>query len=278
MDELQPVRDMSHTPLFQVMFILQNAPWDAETFEELEARPVPLQFGTAKFDLTLSMAEREDGLEAYFEFNTDLYEKATVESMLDHLEVLAAGIIENPQQQISELPLLKASEQQQILHDWNNTAVSYNDNSTMPGLISAQAAATPNAEAILFEDQVISYAELEIRSNRLANYLAGRGVGKGDIVALSIDRSPEVVTGILGIMKTGAAYVPLDPTYPEERLAYMLQDSGASMVVTRETLIADLPQHELVSTCFDRDASAIDASSGDVPAANIDTNLSLIHI
>jgi pristinamycin I synthase-3/4 len=271
-DELQPVRDMSHTPLFQVMFILQNAPWDAETFEELEARPVPLKFGTAKFDLTLSMAEREDGLEAYFEFNTDLYEKSTVERMLDHLEVLAAGIIENPQQRISELPLLKADEQQQILYNWNNTAVSYNDNSTMPGLISAQAAATPNAEAILFEDQVISYAELEIRSNRLANYLAGRGVGKGDIVALSIDRSPEVVTGILGIMKTGAAYVPLDPTYPKDRLAYMLQDSGASMVVTRATLITDLPQHELATTCFDRDASAIAASVSDAPAAVINTN------
>ncbi|MDG2156241.1 MAG: non-ribosomal peptide synthase/polyketide synthase, partial [Gammaproteobacteria bacterium] len=271
-DELQPVRDMSHTPLFQVMFILQNAPWDAENFEELKARPVPLQFGTAKFDLTLSMAERKDGLEAYFEFNTDLYEKATVERMLDHLEVLAAGIIENPQQQINELPLLKVSEQQQILHSWNNTAVNYNDNSTMPGLISAQATVTPDAQALLFEDQVISYAELEIRSNRLANYLVGRGVGKGDVVALSIDRSPEVVTGILGIMKTGAAYVPMDPTYPKERLAYMLQDSGASMVVTRETLIADLPQHELATTCFDRDASAIEASNNDTPAAIIDTN------
>ncbi|MDG1462564.1 MAG: amino acid adenylation domain-containing protein, partial [Gammaproteobacteria bacterium] len=271
-DELQPVRDMSHTPLFQVMFILQNAPWDAESFDDLQARPVEIQFGTAKFDLTLSMAEREDGLEAYFEFNTDLYEKATVERMLDHLEVLAFGIIQNPEKPISELPLLKVTEQQQILHDWNDTAVSYNDNSTIPHIISAQAAATPNADALIYKDQIISYAELEIRSNKLAHYLSDQGVGKGDIVALSIDRSPEVVTGILGIMKTGAAYVPLDPTYPKDRLAYMLQDSGASMVVTRTALIGDLPQHNLPTTCFDRDAEAIQASAADMPIASLDTN------
>jgi len=271
-DELQPVRDMSHTPLFQVMFILQNAPWDSVSFSDLEARPVDLDFGTAKFDLTLSMAERADGLEAYFEFNTDLYEKATIERMLDHFEVIARSVTANPEQNIATLDMLTATEQQTLLYDWNDTAEAFAASSNLPALIAKQVALAPEQTAIWFADERLSYAEMNAGANRLAHYLIERGIGKGDIVALSLERSAHIVIGILAIMKTGAAYVPVDPTYPEDRRAYMLEDSAAALILTQQHLLANMPPHQAQVVCIDAEAEQIAACVSDNPTVHINTH------
>jgi len=239
-EALQPQRDMSHTPLFQVAFALQNAPMETLALPGLALTPVELDTGTAKFDLTLTMAERPDGLGGAIEYNTDLFDAATIRRMVGHFQILLQGIVAHPRLPISRLPLLREAERQELLVAWNATHVPYPaawaDTTCAHELFEAQVAQRPDAVALTFEGCALSYAELDRQANQLAHYLQKLGVGPEVLVGISTDRSPEMIVGILGTLKAGGAYLPLDPTYPPERLAFMMQDAQISVLLTQQHL------------------------------------------
>ncbi|MBE9212893.1 amino acid adenylation domain-containing protein [Plectonema cf. radiosum LEGE 06105] len=229
-DELQLVRSLSYTPLFQVMFLLQNASIQPLILEDLSWSPINSDNGTAKFDLTLSMSETANGLIGSFEYNQDLFKVSTIERMIGHWQTLLQAIVENPQQKLYELPLLTVSEQQQLLVEWNQTQVNY-PQSSIDQLFEIQVEKIPDSIAIVDENQQLTYQELNIRSNQLANYLIKLGVKPETRVGICVERRINMVIGLLAILKAGGAYVPLDPKYPQERLSYMLKDAEVSVLI-----------------------------------------------
>jgi len=239
-EELQPQRDLSHTPLFQVMFVLDTAPMGTLELPGLTLSPVEVSSGTATFDLTLSMTSGPAGLGGYVEYNTDLFDRATIERMVGHFQTLLEGIVTNPEQPISRLPILTEAEQQQLLVGWNETAIDFPRETCIHHLFEAQVEARPDAVATTYEGQQLTYAELNRRANQLAHYLQKLGVGPEVLVGISTERSPEMVVGILGTLKAGGAYLPLDPTYPQGRLALMLEDSQVPVLLTQERLVERL--------------------------------------
>ncbi|MCP4927635.1 MAG: amino acid adenylation domain-containing protein [Gammaproteobacteria bacterium] len=266
-DKLHPTRDMSHAPLFQVAFILQNTPWDqSATLHDLEISPIELDYGVSKFDLSLVMAERREGLLVHFEYNTDLYNRETIDHMVGHFETLLEAIVQDQQQPISSLPLLTEAENQQILYDWNATDVPYADTSCIHTLIEERTEAQPTAPAILYLNECISFAELNQRANQIANYLISEGAGPGVIVGLCLERSPDLVAALLGVFKSGAAYVPLDPKYPSNRLEWMLTDSQAPLLITHSLLKDSLPPSNAKAVCIDNDWPEISQQPTSNPA------------
>jgi amino acid adenylation domain-containing protein len=219
-EALQPERNLSHQPLFQVMFILQNAPMPALELPDLTLSSLERESSTAKFDLTMSMEDTEQGLVGSLEYNTDLFDTATISRMLEHFQTLLEGIVTKPDQRLSDLPLLTEPERQQLLVEWNDTQTDYPCDKCIHQLFEAQVQQTPDAVAVVFQDQQLTYHELNIRANQLAHHLRSLGVGSDGLVGICVERSLEMVIGMLGILKAGGTYVPLDPDYPSERLAY----------------------------------------------------------
>ncbi len=238
-EELAPARDGRSTPLFQVLFALQNAAPGTLRFPGLAMEPVETESGLAKFDLLLAIAEAGEGLSATFEYSVDLFEAATIERLADRFNGLLQSVVADPERRVSELPVLSAAERRQVLLTWNETATGYPRNTTLPELFAFWAGRTPAAEALRFGAEVLTYGELDARSNQLACHLQSLGVAPGGLVGVCLERSPELVVTLLAVVKAGAAYLPLDPAYPAERRAWMLEDAGASAVVTRESLEAD---------------------------------------
>jgi len=241
-EKLQPERNLNHNPIFQVMFAFQNA-----ATEELKLPGLNLNFlnfdrQAATFDLSVSMQDGKSGVQGKFEYNTDLFNADTIRRMVEHFQILLAGIVEHPEQQLSSLPLLSATQQQELLVEWNNTRVNYSQNQCVHQLFEAQVERTPNNIAIAFVEQQITYSHLNAQANQLAHYLQKMGVGTEVIVGICIERSLEMVIGLLAILKTGGAYLPLDPRLPKERLALMLEDAQVSVVLTQEKLLAVLPE------------------------------------
>jgi amino acid adenylation domain-containing protein len=231
-EAVAPPRDLSRHPLFQVVFALQNAPMTELTLPELTLHPVALTGSTTKVDLALFMAEGEAGLVAGLEYRTDLFDRPTVVRMLGHFRTLLAGIVAQPQQHVAALPLLSVAERHQLLHGWNDTATAYPQSMRLHQLVDAAVARGPDAIAISADGQHLTYRELHQRANQLANHLQRHGVGPDVLVALCIERASELTIGLLGTLKAGGAYLPLDPTYPAERLSFMLQDSRAPVLIT----------------------------------------------
>ncbi len=258
-EELQPERSLSHTPLFQVMLMLDNEPAEQAEFAGLKLSQLQSNTGTAKFDLSLALKDTGRELIGALEYNCDLFDSVTIARMTGHLLNLFAGAVTNPDQKLSDLPLLSAEEAQSLLVDWNETRVDYQDNRAVHQLIEAQAAATPDAVAVEFGAASLSFAELNARANQVAQHLRALGVGPDVAVGLCVERSIEMVVGLLGILKAGGAYVPLDPTYPQERLAFMLADAQIPVLLTQEHLVAGLPQHEAAVVCLDADWPLIGA-------------------
>src|SRR5829696_8124404 len=242
-EELQPERDLSHTPLFQVLFVLQNASLDQLHLEGLELHPLEVNSEKAKFDLTFTVVEESDGLRAILRYNTDLFEAATIERMMDHFQVLLEGILINPEKSVSQLPLLGEAESRQLLVEWNQTHVSYPAHSSIHELFERQVERTPEAIALICEEQSLSYEELNGRANQLAHQLRTLGVGPEVLVGILMERSVEMVVSLLAVLKAGGAYVPLDPQYPAERLTFMLEDSQVGILLAHRHLLEDLPQH-----------------------------------
>ncbi|NEO97867.1 MAG: amino acid adenylation domain-containing protein, partial [Symploca sp. SIO2E9] len=256
-EALQPERDLSYTPLFQVMFALQDETLSQVELTGLRVSPLQLASQTAKFDLTLAMENRADGLVGWWEYSTDLFDASTIERMTGHWVTLLEGIVSNPQQRISQLPLLTKVEQQQLLIDWNDTQVDYPQNQSIHQLFEEQVERTPNAVAVVFENQTLTYCELNSRANQLAHHLRSLGVTSDTLVGLCVERSLEMVVGLLGILKAGGAYVPLDPDYPTERLSFMLEDAQLSVILTQQQLVESLRQHQARVLCLDSDKETI---------------------
>ncbi|MUG97805.1 amino acid adenylation domain-containing protein [Scytonema sp. UIC 10036] len=258
-EELQPERSLSYNPLFQVMFTL-NTPKQSFELPGLSIAPLELCLSTSKFDLTLFAEETEQGLRLIWEYNTDLFEQATITRMSGHLQTTLEGIVANPQQRISELPLLTETEKNQLLVEWNNTKADYTLE-CIDKLFEAQVERTPNAVAVEFENQQLTYRELNNRANQLAHYLQSFGVGPDVAVGICIQRSLEMVVGLLGILKAGGAYVPLDPAYPQDRLSFMLSDSQVTVLLTSEKLATALPKHNAQTICLDTHWATINQES-----------------
>lgn len=250
-EELQPQRNLSFDPICQVFFMLQNVPTAPLKLAGINLSIEPVYTGTAKSDLTLWAIEQPDYLDVTAEFNTDIFDAATIQRMMGHYVTLLEAVVEQPDERISRLPLLTREEREQILGRWNATQLDYPRDKTIPDLFAEQVARTPNATAVVFEDRELTYRELDHRADALAAQLREQGAGRDVPIAICAERSLEMIVGLLGILKSGAAYVPLDPTYPKERLAFMLQDSQARVLVTHTSMLPRLPAHQAAVVCVD---------------------------
>lgn len=264
-DALQPQRNLNYSPLFQVMFVLLNTPPGKLELPGLSLTPLEIETQTAKFDLTLLMTETEQGLSGSLEYNCDLFEEGTITRMMGHFVTLLEGIVANPEERISQLPLLTQPEQKQLLVEWNNTQTKYPADKCIHQLFEEQVQRTPNAVAVVYDNQQLTYHELNTCANGLAHYLQSLGVKPDTLVGLCVERSLHTIIGILGILKAGGAYVPLDPDYPSDRLAYMLNDSQVCVLVTQEKLLTSLPEHSARVVCLDQDWQDISHESKDNP-------------
>src|SRR5256884_1704243 len=260
-EELQSERDLSHSPLFQVMLVLQNAPREALRLGELELRAAGVTNETAKFDLTLELAESVEGVDGVWQYNTDLFDGETIERLSSHFQTLLEAIVREPEQTVSELELLTSAERAQLIVEWNQTTREYPQQQCLHELFEAQVARTPEAVAVVYQEQQVTYAELNARANQLAHYLQNLGVGPEVLVGICVERSVEMVVGLLGILKAGGAYGPLDPEYPQQRLSFMIEDAQVSVLLTQQRLLASLPSHETRVCCLDRDREEISQQS-----------------
>jgi amino acid adenylation domain-containing protein len=255
-EELQPVRSLSHSPVFQVMFVLQNTPQPKLEIDGLRLEAATVEGGTTKFDLTLSMAEGSSGLKGTFEYDTDLFDAETIKRLAGNLGRLLENITQEPEQRISRLSLLTEVEKK-LIERWNATTRNYNREQCLHELFEAQAARTPDSVALVVGDRKYSYRELDERANQLARHLRELGVGPEVLVGILMDRSVEMVLGLLGVLKAGGAYVPLDPAYPRERLLWMLADAAVAVLLTESKYAAGLPQTRAQVVCVDTDSEAI---------------------
>ncbi|ASS74674.1 hypothetical protein CIG75_06610 [Tumebacillus algifaecis] len=262
-EELQPMRDASRSPLFQVMFNFLDSPHEELHFGGLTLTHSEVLNGTAKFDLTLYVEDGADGIKGNFEYNLDLFEAATVERMAGHLQTLLEGIVIRPELSVVELPMLTDAELEQELQGWNDTKRPYPQDRCVHQLVEEQAEKRPDAVATLFDGTELTYAQLNARANQLAHHLRQHGVRPDALVGLCVERSHDLVIGMLGILKAGGAYVPLDPAYPAERLAFMQRDTGLSVIVAQAHLLERLPQNGVQTICLDRDHAAIAAERTD---------------
>lgn len=240
-EAMQPERSLSHTPLFQVMFVLQNAPAPELQLPELIIQGLELDVVTSKFDITLAMRESEQGLEGFVEYNTDLFKSETIERLMGHYQQLLKAVVANPDAPLSGLSLLTPQEKIQQ-QQWQQLEADYPQNLCVHQLFEAQAARTPEATAVVYGEQQLSYRQLNEHANQLGHYLREQGVGPEVRVGICLEKSPELLVAVLGVLKAGGAYVPLDPGYPSERLKYMLENAAATLVLTHSNLISILPE------------------------------------
>jgi amino acid adenylation domain-containing protein len=289
-ERLRPTRDASRSPLFQVMISWEKAQRTGEaagpantsgsaSHPHLAAETLITEQRGAPFDLTLQVYEAADGLTVAFQYNADLFDQATIERMAGHFQTLLTGIADDPTQTIGQLPLLTEAERRQTVIAWNDTARDEPGEVCLHDLIAGQVARTPDARALVCEDQRLTYAELDRRANQLARRLQSLGVGPDVLVGVLMERSVEMVVALLGTIKAGGAYVPLDPEYPAERLAYMASDAQTPVLLTQERLLDRLPAaaqsnsegedgatNRPVTLCLDRDWADI-AREGDAPVS-----------
>jgi amino acid adenylation domain-containing protein len=259
-EELNPVRDMSRSPLFQVMIIQQNAFQRSNGFGSLKALPYSAAGGTAKVDLLLNVSDGGGDLRCVFEYNTDLYDAATIDRMLENYEALLEQVVGDASQRVSEMSLLRAEQRRKQLVEWNATAAEYPRDKCIHQLIEEQVARTPDTAAVIFGSGQLNYRELNGQANQLACYLMGRGVKSGDRVGIYLERSLSLMVVLLAVQKCGAAYVPLDPAYPAERLRLVVEDADLACVVTLWPLQTGMPEYNGTVICIDRESEAIAAA------------------
>jgi amino acid adenylation domain-containing protein len=264
---LQPARDMSHHPVFQVLFAFQNIPRPPFELAGLTMAPVEIDSGTAMFDLTLFMEEKQQSLVGTFEYNADLFDAATISRMMAHFQNLLDAIIADPERRISDFLFLTEPERRQLLVDWNDTKADYPRENCIHEWFESQVQRTPERVAVVFEDRRMTYVELNRRSNQLAGHLKSLGVGPEVLVGIHMEPALEMVVGLFGILKAGGAYVPLDPTYPRERLAFMLDDAKVSVLLTQDRLMESLPEHRATAVCLDSGWEAIARESDQSPVS-----------
>jgi len=264
-EALQPQRDMSHSPLFQVAFILQNAPLDKIELPDLTILPFQAENKSSKYDLTLNVAETEDGLALSLEYNTDLFEQTTAQRTLQHYRNLLNAVLENPKEKIAYLDYISAEEKQRALFDWNQTQTPFEKEAVVQQIFEALAEEHPDTPALQFGQQILTYGQLNERANQLAHYLIATGLQNDEIVGISMPRSLDVPVAMLAILKAGGAFLSIDPTYPQERIAYMIEDSGLKYVITHKSLSETLPLNGKPVLCLDSDNEKIAAQPKNNP-------------
>ncbi|MEM8718482.1 MAG: amino acid adenylation domain-containing protein [Cyanobacteria bacterium P01_G01_bin.39] len=274
-EELQPERDLSYNPLFQAKFRLENIPRPIE-IPELTITPLKQTEFAAKLDLSLDMYETTSGLVGGFEYNTDLFKPETINRLIGHFRTLLEGIVSNPNCRLTELPILTPAETQQILLDWNDTQIEFPSNLCFHQIFEVQVAKTPNNIALVFQEQELTYAELEQKSNELANYLVSLGVQPEVRVGICCDRSFELIIAFLAVLKAGGAYVPLDPVYPQSRLDYIVQDSQISILLTQTKHQDQFPDSNLTIINLD-DPTPSPTPSPSAPSAHPDNLAYIIY-
>ncbi|RKH55730.1 non-ribosomal peptide synthetase, partial [Corallococcus llansteffanensis] len=252
-EALQPERSLSHTPLFQTMLAVQNMPMEEAKLPGLVLKPVELSSGTSKFDVSVFFTEMPQGLSGAVEYSTELFEAGTIRRMVEHLRVLMEGVVAKPEEAVGRLPMLTEAERQQVLVTWNQTQAEYPRDATIPQLFEAQARMTPDAVAVISGKQRLTYREVEAKANQLAHRLRTLGVGPESRVGLCVERTADVVVGTMGILKAGGAYLPLDPSYPKERLGWLLEDAQGPALVAHSHLLESLPAFTAQAVCLDRD-------------------------
>ncbi|HST61184.1 MAG TPA: amino acid adenylation domain-containing protein, partial [Longimicrobium sp.] len=263
-------RSLSHAPLFQVVFTLQEGEGAGAALPGLTVSGVAAAREIAKFDLSLALTATAQGLRGGLTYATDLFERGTIEGMLGHLERVLEQVAADPDVRLSRLELLGEAERARVLEEWNRTDTEYPADRCIHELFEAQAERTPDAAALVFEDETLSYAELNERANRLAHHLAGLGVGPETRVGICLERGTEMIVSVLAVLKAGGAYVPLDPAYPAERLAFVLADAAVPVLVTQESLRAALPAGDGVAVVsVDGDGARIAAESAENPARGV---------
>jgi amino acid adenylation domain-containing protein len=251
-EELNPERGVNRTPLFQVMFAFQNTPEANLALSELKLTPLKSKSATAKFDLTLEVEEQTEGLLVTFEYSTDLFAPETIERLLAHFQNLLTGVVADPAQRVADLTLLSQTERDQQLVGWNETRADFPLDTCVHRLFEAQVVRTPEAIAAEFQGEQLTYRELNRRANQLAHYLQKQGVGPEVLVGICVERRLEMLVSMLGVLKAGGGYVPLDPKYPRERTAFMIEDAGLSLVLTHQRLSADIPAGNARLLCIEQ--------------------------
>ncbi len=262
-DELSPRRDMSRAPLFQVKLVLHNTPREQLSLASLRLEGFGLEHKKIKLDLNLMFEERADQLMGALNYSTDLFDLRTAQAMVEHLRVLLAAAVADPKQPVGQLPLMSQEEREQVLYGWNDTRQEYGEAQCVQEMFEQQVRKTPGGVAVVYEGEMMSYEELNRRANQLGHYLRRLGVEAEVRVALSLPRGLSMIVGLLGVVKAGGTYVPLDLTCPPQRLANMLEDSGAAVVLTEEPIRKTLPAHWAQTICLDRDWPEIAAESAD---------------
>ncbi|ELR97036.1 non-ribosomal peptide synthetase [Gloeocapsa sp. PCC 73106] len=270
-EELNPERDLSYSPLFQVKFRLENAASEEIELPNLTISPLKQANVTTKLDLSLDLYNTPGGIVGAFEYNKDLFTSDRIARMVQHFCQLLASIVDNPDQLISELFLLTASEKQQILKEWNQTQIPYSQDLCFHQLFERQVEKTPENIALVFEEQQLTYAELNRRSNQLAHYLQKSGVKPEIKVGIYLERSVEMIIAFLGIMKAGGAYVPIDPVYKSDRIAYILADAQTPILLTAKNLLTEIPDYQGQRICLDQDWSKIATESEENPITQVTT-------
>lgn len=244
-EELHPERDIGRSPLFQVMFTLQDTPMPSPQFPGLELSPWPVETATTKYDLVLSFSKAEKKISALMAFNTDLFDPQTIDRLIGHLKSLLHSIANAPDTRLSSLELLTAAESRRLLLEWSGTAAvaaSPHPNYSLHRLFEAQVERTPDSVAVTFENEQLTYRQLDRRANQLAHHIQRFGVGPETPVGICMERSLEMVVALLGVLKAGGAYVPLDPVYPRQRLSHMLRDTRAPVLLSQAHLAVELPR------------------------------------
>ena len=252
-DAVRPDRGAGHNPLFQVMFGFQKAPDAALAIGGVKVTPLVVHSGTSKFDLLVEMQEIAAGMQCFLEYSLDLFDDTTAARFIEHFRTLLEGIVRDPERSVDDLPLLTEAERRRILVDWNATQADYPRTSCVHDLVTAQAIRTPDAIAVEFESETLTYRELDRGSDMLASHLRTLGVGPDVMVGVFLERSLEMVIGLLGILKAGGAYLPLDPSFPPDRVAYMVSDAQAPVILTQERLVPSLPAHDAKQVLLDSD-------------------------
>ncbi|MEP6490690.1 amino acid adenylation domain-containing protein [Microcoleus vaginatus GB2-A3] len=266
-EELQPERKLGQNPLFQVMFILEP-PIATLDSDDWQVRQMDVHAGTSKCDLYLELDERPEGIIGRFEYDTDLFDAPTISQMVGHFITLLESIVANPDQSISKLSLLTTAERQQLIN-WNATEANYSSNKCVHQLFEYRVEQNPDAVAVIFEGQQLTYQELNQRANQLAHHLRALGVVPDAVVGICVERSLEMAIGLLGILKAGAAYLPLDPAYPQERIAYMLENAGVPVVLTQASLLPPLLEYGIPAICLDRGWKSIAQRPQDNPSTAV---------
>ena len=265
-EELKPPADPSRNPIFQMAYIYLDFPSE-DGMEALKIKPVPLEAdnGSSRFDMTLALTEMPDHLETQIEFNTDIFNHETIRRMLQHLRVLLEGVVDDPHAALADLPILTTAEQTQLLEKWNDTASEFPRDLCVDQLAELAANEFADRIAVASGDSQVTYARLNACANKMAHYLIGFGVGTGSKVAICLRRSPELIAALLGILKTGAAYVPVDSAYPVERISHMLEDALCHVVITEDALADSLPMHWGMTLSIDSDWQALDSQPVEDP-------------